>query len=887
MSRSEYRRMVAAIEELPTLPAVAIRVIDAASESGMTSLREIARIIGADPALAGKILKFANSSLFHFEEVSTLPRAISLLGTRMVRNMALSISVFGIFGADQGEVEGFSVPDYWRHAAACGLIAQRLAERMKYPYPEEALMAGLMHDLGKIVMYHCMRDELADVMRGMAGQRRSMIAVEQELLGTDHTEVGKWVAQRWKFPERIVDATWLHHQPLAGRSRAELSSIPFFAQFADLIVNHYRIGSSGNDRITPPLEPYLRATGLSSIEVEHMVEEAVSNLDALAGTLGLADSSTDLYLSAVRRANTELGRIGMELEHRCRALEISEATLTTLCEFVYALRPEDEMPAVLAQAVRAAHRAFGCRWAICLALDAEEEYLIGKRLDAEMEVISEIRLPVNGDAVASAQTGATVSLLERTLLSDPERSVVYADVVRALQSTTLVSHPLHAGRRVIGELLLDMPPIHEEARRHLRLLTGMIAGAVERCRLTGNLSRQAEDLARAGRKVEEAQMQVFHNERLASVGRLAAGAAHEINNPLAVISGKAQMLVNAKDEEKRKNDLTIIVDQTRRISKIINDLMGFARPAQPELRSTDVRDVIRRSLSLVQNRISLDDIKVVRNFDEDLPRVTADPHQMEQVFLNLLINAEQAMEKGGTITITATAGATSGLINLAFSDTGSGITPDHIKHIFDPFFTTKEEGKGTGLGLAIVHSIIENHGGTIEVKSSPEQGTTFMIQLPVDQGAQIRAIQSDLKREKAKKKPARQEAHHILVVDDEEDLREILVASLNDAGYRVATASNGIEGLEYLAANDVDCVLLDIRMPKKDGLEVLEAIRANLSSTPVVVITGLASAEQINEAMEKGAYAVIRKPFDINEVLAAAEAAIRDARRAGKGGGAA
>ncbi|MBE7560735.1 HDOD domain-containing protein [bacterium] len=891
MSRSEYRRVVSAIDELPTLPAVAIRVIDAACDEDPASLREIAAIVESDPALASKLLKFANSSMFHFEDVHTVSRAISLLGTRMVRNLALSVGVFNIFGEDKGEVEGFSVPEFWRHAAASALIAQKLAERLGYGQPEEAFLGGLIHDVGKIAMYHCMPEELARVMRAMADQRRSMISVEQELLGTDHTELGKWVAQKWRLPQRVIDPIWLHHQPLAGRSRGELCTLPFFAQFSDVIVNLYRIGTSGNDRLVAPMEPYLRATGLTEAEIDAMVQDTVANLNSLAAMFGLSETTAELYLSAVRRANAELGRIGFELDHRLRALEISESTLKVLCDFLSATRPEDEINSVLTQAVRAAHQAFKARWVICLAIEPEEEMLLGKRLDAELEVISELRLPIGGDlsleAVEESGSGR-VSLLERTLLSDPNGARMYSEIMRALQSTSLVISPLLSGRRVIGELLLDLGPLSVPARQHLSLLTSMIASALDRCVLYEGLSRKAEDLARAGRKVEEAQVQMFHNERLASVGRLAAGAAHEINNPLAVISGKAQMLARIEDDAKRQADLRTIVEQTKRISRIINDLMGFARPPQPELKSTDIPEVIRRALSLVQNRISLDNIQVVQNFSADLPRTVADPHQLEQVFLNLLINAEQAMPKGGKITITAGRADDPAMIEVSFADTGAGIDPEHLKHIFDPFFTTKEEGKGTGLGLAICHSIIESHGGRIEVRSRPGQGAVFTIRLPIDQGAQIRAIQSDLKRETRRKRAARHETYRLLVIDDEADLREILTTSFRDAGYEVETAANGMEGLEFLAGHEVDCVLLDIRMPKKDGLEVLSAIRNNLANVPVVVITGLASSEQINEAMELGAFAVLRKPFDIGEVMQTAEAAIKAARKQnGAGGGAA
>jgi putative nucleotidyltransferase with HDIG domain len=893
MNRSEYRRIVSAIEEVPTLPAVAIRVSEIAGDENRFSFSNVSKIIEMDPSLAARILKFANSPLYaRGEDITTLQRATSFLGANMIRNLALSAAVFNIFGSDKGEVNGFSVPDFWRHSTASALVARTLALRLHFRDPDEAFLAGLLHDIGKIAMYHCLPNEMAEVMRTMQGTRETMSKVEQEVLGTDHTEIGKWVAQHWNLPKRVVEPIWLHHQPLSGRSHDELSNPAFLAQFADAIVNLYHIGSSGNDRLSPPLDPYLRATGMKLGEVEQLVQSTFEQMENLSEMLGLEESTSDVYMSAVRRANTELGRISFELEARCRALDVSEKTLKNLCDFVAKIKPEDDIRTVLTQIIKAAHRAFNAKKVICLAFNEEEEYLIGKRLDSEMEIISEINLPMQDEIfMPKADSGGqadTVSLLERSLLSDPDGGQIYSEIIRALQSSSLIVNPLRSGKRLIGELLLDVGHLQEEARRHLEIFTSLVASALDRCMMHENLQHSIEDLARASRKVEESQVQLFQFERLASVGRLAAGAAHEINNPLAVISGKAQMLAWNKDEKKRQVDIKIIIDQTRRISRIINDLMGFARPTQPELSSTNLSDVIAHALSLVQNQINLDNIKVVRNFVDDLPKTVADPHQLEQVFLNLLINASHAMPDGGAITLGLGLGDDPRFLECKFQDSGEGISEENLRHIFDPFFTTKEEGKGTGLGLAICHNIIDNHGGQIEVESKKGVGTVFTILLPVDQGAQIRAIQSDMKKTNRRKpRPNGKKKHRLLVVDDEADLRDVLTHSLTHAGYDVQTASDGVEGLEYLANNEVDAVLLDIRMPKKDGLEVLSAIRTNLSQVPVIIITGLATSEQITQALDHGAHVVIHKPFDIDEVISNVDEAIKKAKSLAKGGGAA
>lgn len=224
------------------------------------------------------------------------------------------------------------------------------------------------------------------------------------------------------------------------------------------------------------------------------------------------------------------------------------------------------------------------------------------------------------------------------------------------------------------------------------------------------------------------QEQLRKTERMAELGTVASGMAHEIGTPMNVIMGRAEYLMERVQEEPIKKGLQTIVAQVERITKVMNQLLSFARRRPPERRAVDLNEIVENSVDIFHERFAKSRIRVELQLDADCPRVHADADQMHQVLINLIMNAVHAMPEGGILKIhTSPAGD---MIRLALSDTGHGIPRQALDHIFEPFFTTKEFGKGTGLGLTVVKGILEEHGGTIAVSSEPEKGTTFSVLLP-------------------------------------------------------------------------------------------------------------------------------------------------------------
>jgi len=235
--------------------------------------------------------------------------------------------------------------------------------------------------------------------------------------------------------------------------------------------------------------------------------------------------------------------------------------------------------------------------------------------------------------------------------------------------------------------------------------------------------------------IRKAQAQLVHSEKLASLGRMAAGVAHEINSPLTGIVTFSHLLQKkfAAGTQERE-DIDVIIDQANRCSNIIKGLLGFARASAADKTAVNINDILNSLLNIVRNKADFFNVKIVPNYEEKLHYVKADTSQLQQVFLNMIMNAADAMDGKGTITINTKNTTENGMnfIEIEFRDTGSGITDKNLEKIFEPFFTTKPVGKGTGLGLAVSHGIIQEHGGNIFVKTKPGNGTSFFIKLPAN-----------------------------------------------------------------------------------------------------------------------------------------------------------
>jgi signal transduction histidine kinase len=305
-------------------------------------------------------------------------------------------------------------------------------------------------------------------------------------------------------------------------------------------------------------------------------------------------------------------------------------------------------------------------------------------------------------------------------------------IEEGFQSTVYI--PLTTKGASIGVMCvsaLNPNTFSSEFVEFLTVIGNHIGVAVDNANMHKNIKEAYQDL-------KEVQEQIVWTEKLASLGKLAATIAHEINNPLAGVLNYIRLIIkqlsrNNFSHEKLEDIfryLKIMESETARCTEIVKDLLAFARRTKITMESNSIEDIINKTLNLISHELEMKELQVKKNIAQNLPKVKCDFKQIQQVLLNLMYNASEAMPNGGTLTITAAkANGAQALLEVAISDTGCGISEQDMEHIFEPFFTTKEEGKGVGLGLSVVYGIIARHNGTIAVESGPGKGSTFTVRL--------------------------------------------------------------------------------------------------------------------------------------------------------------
>lgn len=373
-------------------------------------------------------------------------------------------------------------------------------------------------------------------------------------------------------------------------------------------------------------------------------------------------------------------------------------------------------------------------------------------------------------------------------------------------------------------------------------------------------------------ELKQLQERLLQSEKLSALGELVAGVAHELNNPLTSIIGYVQLIRAQGVSPAIKEDLERVLRQAQRAADIVRNLLAFARQEQPQRQYVDVNDVLERTLALRSYELRVQNIQVKTELDASLPRTMADPHQLQQVFLNLILNAEQAIVDSGIGSqIAVRTWRHEDNIYIEVADDGPGIPHELLGRIFDPFFTTKEQGKGTGLGLSISYGIVREHGGRIWAESEgvPGKGARFLLTLPITAQA-TPALKTIELWQVHKPEVASTSRRRILLIDDEMDIVEMAGRALMEHGYEVDTARNGAEALEYIQEHPYDLIVCDIKMPGMSGIELWNRLaeRHPAMAKRFAFITGDVAGEKTAKFLRRVDAPALQKPFEVAQLVA-------------------
>lgn len=437
----------------------------------------------------------------------------------------------------------------------------------------------------------------------------------------------------------------------------------------------------------------------------------------------------------------------------------------------------------------------------------------------------------------------------------------------AMACAPLVSRDVTVGILWTG----SMQPFNEQDISLLTAVANMTANAIHRQSLHDDLETQIEAL-------RSAQVRLVQSEKLAAVGELVSGVTHELNNPLTAVLLYAQLLQQHDIPPDMARLADKIASEALRAASIVRGLLDFARQRPSERKLTPINQVIEKCLDLVAYELRANSIQWDVDLSPDLPQTLVDPHQLQQVLINIINNAWQAMSgvrKPGLLHVATAVGSSTfytkrlgepKMIRITIQDDGPGIPQDMLSSIFDPFFTTKPEGEGTGLGLSICHGIIAEHGGHIWAESELGHGATFFIELPiVDSEATVPPVKVQSLSADSPSNVTR-----VLLIDDEAPLLEVLALALKRRGYSVDTANDGTLALARLHRKKYDLILCDMNMPELNGSDLYRQIQGKYPElAPRVVFTSgdILNLPDTGFLRETGSR-LLTKPFELDELIA-------------------
>lgn len=802
--------ILAQLESLPTLSPVATRLLRLSSNDGIeeADFEEVIRLIEADPALSARMLSLSRrASLGVSKQVTTVRRAVVLLGLEAVQSSLLGIQVYELLGQDSragetrsrvargdassldsalwgtgpadADAPGFDRVGFWEHSVAVASCAELLAEghRELRVHPGEAFTAGLMHDLGKLVLDWLLPKSYEKVIALARARGWGIAPAERAVLGLDHHIVGKRLGEHWGLPHVYQDAMWLHGQPLGALPDVRHRALIGLVTLADAMCRSLHLGWSGSceqpgvlggssgdgggDPNASALSELAAELGLRPERVRDVVPRLHEAVARRGRDLGLNEQAApQLVVRSIAQANERLARLAVDARAKTDLARRQQRVMDATVEFMSRSRAGASMTDVLTQVAQSFNTLSGgetsgfcallsqtreagpwrlCRFERARALWCTDELPAPKDASGEALDLATLVPAADGDGGGSGDGGVTLgpTIALITWLSEHMDRLEAGGVnpggsgspdVRSLQIL-----PLRSGVGPVALLVHDQPALATMiGRRGIETIGAVWGGAIASAAQHDGARRMSEQFAETSRRLVALQDELTRTRSMARLGELTAGAAHELNNPLTVISGRAQLLQQRLREPRDKEDAAQIAQAASRLSDLITRLHLVSRTPELKLEPMDPGEVLREG---IRQGLAMADLAPGTVCPK--PRVVVgagagpamlDRALMSRVIAELVANACQAGPRK-FIEVGARVEDVDDQLILWVRDDGPGLSEHALEHAFDPFFSEKKAGRRQGLGLSMAQKIAQAHKGRVNLRSEPGKGATAEVAL--------------------------------------------------------------------------------------------------------------------------------------------------------------
>ncbi len=693
---------ISSFRQLPTLPHILLKLMEVCNKPE-TDLKEVASIIDKDPSLSGKILRLINSAYYGLpRKIEDMENAVAYLGTNTVKNVAISASVYEAFRVKGNSV--FNLKLFWWHSICCGVTSRLLAKRIAYPNPDEAFFAGLLHDIGRLVLWINFKEEYRGLLE-MYGQRPDLLLAGEVRLGATHCEVGAWLLDRWGLPPFVVDSVLYHHDPVERVKEAlPLVQIIYVANMASQHLNEFR-------ERAPSLAVEL--LGIGQRAFEDLVSTAKEESAEVARSLDIEIEAPDSQALEQKEAEKH--------DQLSRAVGDASILLGTLHSLLEA-HDKDALLGAIEGGIRV---LFDIPQALVFLFHPEKNGLVGEK----PKTIEGVLIPLsarNSMIVKSFQEARWRDSFE--LAESEALTILDEQIIRLTRKPGILCQPLSAQGNKAGLIVLG---VDEAQLNHLRANMNILK----------MFSHHAAVALLAHHAREKALLEV-QTQRVEASSSMARKVVHEVNNPLGIIKNYLKLLgFKLAKHNIGQEEIKIINEEIDRVTQILSTLTSFSQKKVVRFEPVNLNALVSDLIKIMAEPLERDhQIKLHTSLDPELPEIEAEKGAMKQVLINMVKNAAEALSRGGNIRISTRyvgspteQGRQGGFAELEIRDDGPGI-PEGIKaKIFEPY-TTSKDGEHSGLGLSIVHGIVTELGGSITCESEPDKGTTFKITLPVKQG---------------------------------------------------------------------------------------------------------------------------------------------------------